>query len=201
MPLNCAAADSFASRVSSRAFFALFLYHIPLRDHPLPLIFQVRNFFRHHRLVHITTMGSWAISDVFPMRLQEYMDQSLLPALTVAEEWKCPIDDHLQNSPSGLVVSLQHFHERSLGDPPHPFLWELLHAYGIFLHHINPISLQHIAVFVALCAIWVSNPILGCGHISSMFSSGRAMMALWRERDVPGSSSAKIISKSISMCP
>jgi hypothetical protein len=43
------------------------------------------------------------------------------------------------------------FYERGFGVPPHQFLCSLLQSYGLDLHHLNPLGILHMVVFVTLC--------------------------------------------------
>jgi hypothetical protein len=52
--------------------------------------------------------------------------------------------------PPGFRVIFIAFMLRGLSLPPHPFLRELLFAYGIQLHHLNPNTILHIACFITL---------------------------------------------------
>jgi hypothetical protein len=49
------------------------------------------------------------------------------------------------------IVLFQHFIERGLASPTANFLCGLLYNYGLQLHHLNPNSIAHIAIFVHLC--------------------------------------------------
>jgi hypothetical protein len=49
------------------------------------------------------------------------------------------------------AVLFQHFIERGLALPTSNFFRGLLYNYGLQLHHLNPNSIAHIAIFVHLC--------------------------------------------------
>jgi hypothetical protein len=53
--------------------------------------------------------------------------------------------------PPGFRVIFLAFILRGLSLPPHPFLRDLLFAYGIQLHDLNPNTIRHIACFITLC--------------------------------------------------
>jgi hypothetical protein len=53
--------------------------------------------------------------------------------------------------PLGFRVIFIAFLLRGLSLPPHPFLRDLLFAYGIQLHDLNPNKILHIAWFITLC--------------------------------------------------
>jgi hypothetical protein len=53
--------------------------------------------------------------------------------------------------PAGFWVLFLAFLLRGLSLPPHPFLRDLLFAYGIQLHDLNPNTILHIACFITLC--------------------------------------------------
>jgi hypothetical protein len=50
----------------------------------------------------------------------------------------------------GYVISVAHFHERGFGTPVSDFFHGLLYHSGIELQNLNPNSILHITVFVAL---------------------------------------------------
>jgi hypothetical protein len=79
-------------------------------------------------------------------------DELLRPVTNAAQpEWIVPGNKYELNPPTGYVVSFTHFHERGFGTPTSNFFRGLLHYYGIELQNLNPNSILHIAVFVALC--------------------------------------------------
>jgi hypothetical protein len=49
------------------------------------------------------------------------------------------------------MASFAHFHERGLATPPHCFLIKLLDQYKLELQQLDPVGIQHITIFVALC--------------------------------------------------
>lgn len=49
------------------------------------------------------------------------------------------------------IVMYKHFVERRLALPTYDFLHGLLYVYGLQLHHLNPNSIVHLAIFVYFC--------------------------------------------------
>jgi hypothetical protein len=49
------------------------------------------------------------------------------------------------------IVSFYHFSERGLALPTCSFFRGLLYFYGLELHHLNPNSICHIAIFIHIC--------------------------------------------------
>jgi hypothetical protein len=67
-------------------------------------------------------------------------------------EWKVPNDESLLRPPRGYVVSFVAFHERGFSVPAGRFFRGVLFEYGLVqLQHLNPNSLQQMAVFEAMC--------------------------------------------------
>jgi Putative gypsy type transposon len=93
----------------------------------------------------------WVRSTITEARLNGLVSKGLLQPRTEAEEWLVPGDEVVPNPPEGYVVSFAKFHERGFGVPAHRFVIGLFEWYGIALHHLNPNSIQHIAIFIALC--------------------------------------------------
>jgi hypothetical protein len=54
-------------------------------------------------------------------------------------------------SPKGFVVSFVAFHERGFSVPAGRFIRGVLFEYGPQLQHLNPNSIQQMAVFEAMC--------------------------------------------------
>jgi hypothetical protein len=53
------------------------------------------------------------------------------------------------------VVSFMVFYEQGFGMPPHWFLHSLLRYYSLELHHLTPLGVLHIAVFMTLCEAYL----------------------------------------------
>jgi hypothetical protein len=49
------------------------------------------------------------------------------------------------------IILFLHFVKRGLVLPASNFLHDLLYFYGIQIHHLNPNSIAHVAIFVHLC--------------------------------------------------
>jgi hypothetical protein len=49
------------------------------------------------------------------------------------------------------IVLFYHFAEWGLALPSCSFFWGLLYFYGLELHHLNPNSIYHIAIFIHFC--------------------------------------------------
>ena len=65
--------------------------------------------------------------------------------------------ESFSNPSQGEWVCLVPYLLRGLGFPIHPFLRGLLEFYGLQLHNITPVSILHIAGYVAFCELF-----LGC---------------------------------------
>jgi hypothetical protein len=55
----------------------------------------------------------------------------------------------------GHVVVCKAFYERGFGVPSHRFLHSLLWCYGFKLHHLTPLEILHMVVFVTLCEAYI----------------------------------------------
>jgi hypothetical protein len=53
------------------------------------------------------------------------------------------------------IVSFYYFSEWGLSLPSCSFFWGLLHLYRLELHHVNPNSICHIAIFIHFCEAFI----------------------------------------------
>jgi hypothetical protein len=53
------------------------------------------------------------------------------------------------------IVTFYHFAERGLALPTYSFFRGHLYFYGLELHHLNPNSICHIAIFIHFCEVFL----------------------------------------------
>jgi hypothetical protein len=87
------------------------------------------------------------------------------------------------------IISFYHFSERGLALPSCSFFRGLLYFYGLELHHLNPNSICHIAIFIHFCEaflgiephwdfFWLSFPDKAATHLQkSILCRGRWHLA------------------------
>lgn len=80
--------------------------------------------------------------------------------------------------PLGYIVSFVPLHERGVGTPGSDFFRELLFAYEVELHHLNPNGVQLTATFAALCEGYLG--VLPCLNLFTYFFTVQ-----WETRGVP----------------
>jgi hypothetical protein len=68
-----------------------------------------------------------------------------------ADEVRVPKPEATPTPPAGFWVMFMAFVLRGLSFPAHNFLCDLLFAYGVQLHDLNPNTLLHIACFITPC--------------------------------------------------
>jgi hypothetical protein len=89
----------------------------------------------------------WKKSKCTEDDLQSLVDECLLQRKVIVQ-W-CPAKGDVRSFENVKeTILFQHFVERGLGIPTCDFLHGLLFHYGIQLHHLNPNSILHIAIFV-----------------------------------------------------
>jgi hypothetical protein len=66
-----------------------------------------------------------------------------------------PVDPASPVLAVGYVVACLSFYERGFGVPLHQFLHLLLQFYGLELHHLTPLGILDIMVFVTLCEAYM----------------------------------------------
>jgi hypothetical protein len=66
-------------------------------------------------------------------------------------EWKVPDDEFVPRPPKGFVVSFVAFHEHNFSVPAGRFIRGVLFEYDLQLQHLNPNSIQQMAVFEGMC--------------------------------------------------
>jgi hypothetical protein len=78
------------------------------------------------------------------------VDEGLLQSQEIIK-WCATTRDKRPYEEADEIVLLQYFVERGLALPTSDFFGSLLFHYGIQLHHVNPNSILHIAIFVHFC--------------------------------------------------
>jgi hypothetical protein len=99
--------------------------------------------------VDTSVVGNWVQSKVGDKELSQAKKMGLLknaPAESLAAG-----PEIIPRPPPGFWAIFLAFLLRGLSLSPHPFLRELLFAYGIQLHDLNPNTILHIACFITLC--------------------------------------------------
>jgi hypothetical protein len=96
-------------------------------------------------------MSNGTRSNVFREQLLHLVEVGQLPPLTEAIVWIIPTGESMPRPPNGYVVSFVAFHERGLSVPAGRFIRGVLFVYGLQLQHLNPNSVQQMAVFEATC--------------------------------------------------
>jgi hypothetical protein len=93
---------------------------------------------------------SWKKSTCTEADLQALVDEGLLQPREIVQ-WRPTERDVRPFEHTKEIVLFQHFIEHGLGLPTSNFFCGLLFHYGIELHHLNPNSILHIAIFVHFC--------------------------------------------------
>jgi hypothetical protein len=65
--------------------------------------------------------------------------------------WRPPFHQRFPQGNVDEIILFLHFIERGLALPTSNFFRGLLYFYGIQIHHLNPNSIAHVAIFVYLC--------------------------------------------------
>jgi hypothetical protein len=94
-------------------------------------------------------MSNWMRSNVSREQLLRLVEAGQLPPLTDAE-WRVPTDESVPR-PKGYVVSFVAFHKRGFSVLAGRFISGVLFKYGLQLQHLNPNSIQQMAVFEVMC--------------------------------------------------
>jgi hypothetical protein len=102
--------------------------------------------------------------------LRHLVEAVQLHPLTDIMEWKVPGEESVSHPPVGYVVSFVAFHERGFSVPAGRFIRAVLFEYGLQLQHLNPNSIQQMAVFEAMCE--------GCPGISAIGTSSGTSLCL-----------------------
>jgi hypothetical protein len=55
----------------------------------------------------------------------------------------------------GYVMACTTFYDRGFGVPSHQFLRSLLQSYSLELHHLTPLGILHITIFMILCEAYI----------------------------------------------
>jgi hypothetical protein len=95
-------------------------------------------------------MLNWTRSNISREQLLRLVEASQLPPLTATVESKVPGDVSMPRPPKGFVVFFVAFHERSFSVPARRFIRGVLFEYGLQLQHLNPNSIQQMALFEAM---------------------------------------------------
>jgi hypothetical protein len=96
-------------------------------------------------------MSNWTRSNVSREQLLCLVEAGQLPPLTTAVQCRVSDDESVPRPPKGYVVSFVALHERSFSFPVGRFIRGVLFEYGLQLQHLNPNSIQQMAVFEAVC--------------------------------------------------
>jgi hypothetical protein len=94
--------------------------------------------------------GEWTYSKCFNNDLLRYVSKGLLQEKNLAN-WRPSFRQTLPMENVDQIVSFYHFSERDLALPTCFFFRGLLYFYGLELHHLNPNSICHIAIFIHFC--------------------------------------------------
>jgi hypothetical protein len=97
---------------------------------------------------------SWSIdphnSKCSNNKLMNLVSEGLLQEKSLVN-WRPSFRELLPMENVEEIVSFYHFSERGLALPSCSFFRGLLYFYGLELHHLNPNSICHIAIFIHFC--------------------------------------------------
>jgi hypothetical protein len=96
-----------------------------------------------------SVVGRWVQTKAGDKELSQAEKMGLLKNTPVESLAAGP--EIIPRPPPGFRVIFIAFLLRGLPLPPYPFLHDLLFAYGIQLHDLNPNTILHIACFITLC--------------------------------------------------
>jgi hypothetical protein len=91
--------------------------------------------------------GEWTYSKCSNNELLNLISKGLLQEKNLVN-WRLSFHQLLPMENLDEIVSFYHFSERSLALPTCSFFHGLLYFYGLELHHLNPNSICHIAIFI-----------------------------------------------------
>jgi hypothetical protein len=97
---------------------------------------------------------SWPASEVTQEHLQNIVSNGYMIA---AEFATClvPVDHVSPTLAKEYIVVCAAFYERGFSVPSSQFLHSLLQSYGLYLHHLTPSGILHMAAFVTLCETYI----------------------------------------------
>jgi hypothetical protein len=93
--------------------------------------------------------SDWNYSKCFRNDLLNLVAEGLLQGQDVVQ-WHPSFRQLFPQENIDEIVLFLHFIERGLALPTFDFLHGLLYFYGIQIHHLNPNSIAHVAIFVHL---------------------------------------------------
>jgi hypothetical protein len=92
----------------------------------------------------------WTYSKCSNNELINLVSEGLLQEKSLVN-WRPSFHESLPMENVDEIVSFYHFAERGLALPSCSFFQCLLYFYGLELHHLNPNSICHIAIFIHFC--------------------------------------------------
>jgi hypothetical protein len=91
--------------------------------------------------------GEWTYSKCSNKKLMNLVSEGLLQEKSLVN-WRPSFRELLPMENMDEIVSFYHFSEWGLALPSCSFFRGLLYFYGLELHHLNPNSICHIAIFI-----------------------------------------------------
>jgi hypothetical protein len=106
---------------------------------------------RHKKQEETKTANSdWTYSKCSRNDLLRLVSKGLLQEKNVVQ-WRLTFRQSYPQENVAKIILFQHFVERGLALPASDFFRGLLYFNGLQLHHLNPNSIAHLAIFVHLC--------------------------------------------------
>jgi hypothetical protein len=102
----------------------------------------------------ITAGDGWKPSKCSEADIEALVDEGLLQSKAIIQ-WHAATGDRRPYEGTDELVLFQYFVERGLALPTYDFFHGLLFYYRIQLHHRNPNSILHIAIFVQFCEVFL----------------------------------------------
>jgi hypothetical protein len=100
--------------------------------------------------------GEWTHSKCSNNDLQKLVSEGLLQEKSLVN-WRPSFRDPIPMENMDEIVTFYHFAERGLALPSCSFFRGLLYYYGLELHHLNPNSICHIAIFIHFYEAFLGN--------------------------------------------
>jgi hypothetical protein len=94
--------------------------------------------------------GEWTYSKCSNNELLNLVSEGLLQEKNLVN-WRPSFRQLLPMENVDKIISFYHFSERGLALPTCFFFRGLFYFYGLELHHLNPNSICHIAIFIHFC--------------------------------------------------
>jgi hypothetical protein len=94
--------------------------------------------------------GEWTHSKCSLNDLNKLVSEGLLQDKSHVN-WRPSFREHFPMENVDEIITFYHFAERGLALPSCSFFRGLLYFYGLELHHLNPNSICHIAIFIHFC--------------------------------------------------